>query len=197
MSGRAGEKDGARPSQTGQTAIAKPAPGPGAGRSGQGSPAAGGSGRSRSLRYTITGSEVAKKQAALILEVLSGGRGTVQAAAMIGVSLSRYYVLENRAVQGLVHGLEPRPKGKQRSPESQIASLQRDNGRLTRELARAQALVRASQRAMGVRERKREVTVAAGKRRRRQRRSDRAERVVSLLRRETVSEQTPSGPAPS
>ncbi len=98
----------------------------------------------------LTGSPEAKRQAALILEVLSGLRRTEDASEAMKVALPRYYVLETRALQGLITALEPRPKGRQRRPEDEIAALTKEKTRLQRELGRTQALVRASQRAMGI-----------------------------------------------
>jgi hypothetical protein len=98
----------------------------------------------------LTGSAEAKRQAAVILEVLSGLRRTEDGSAAMKIALPRYYILETRALQGLISALEPRPKGRQRRPEDEIAGLQKDKDRLQRELSRMQALVRASQRAMGI-----------------------------------------------
>jgi hypothetical protein len=98
----------------------------------------------------LTGSPEAKRQAAVILEVLSGLRRTEDASEAMKVALPRYYVLETRALQGLISALEPRPKGRQRRPEDEIATLTKDNQRLQRELRRTQSLVRASQRALGI-----------------------------------------------
>ena len=86
----------------------------------------------------------------MILEVLSGLRTTLSAAEALSVSLARYYALEARAVQGLVTALEPRPKGKQVSPTTQVARREQEIVRLTRELARTQSLVRVAQRTVGV-----------------------------------------------
>lgn len=98
----------------------------------------------------LTGSPEAKRQAAVILEVLSGLRRTEDASDAMKIALPRYYVLEARALQGLISALEPRPKGRQRRPEDEIAALTKDNQRLQRELSRTQSLVRASQRALGI-----------------------------------------------
>jgi hypothetical protein len=97
--------------------------------------------------------------------------------------LPRYYVLETRGLQGLITALEPRPKGKQRSPASTVAALGREKETLQRELLRAQALVRVAQRTVGLKERRPEKE-QPGKRRRR-RPSVRALQAVKALRRET------------
>jgi hypothetical protein len=98
----------------------------------------------------LTGSREAKRQAAVLLEVLGGERGPQEGSQALGVSLTRYYLLETRALQGLILALEPRPRGKQKSPENRVAELIRDNARLQREVGRCQALVRAAQRSLGL-----------------------------------------------
>lgn len=95
-------------------------------------------------------SREARRRAAVILEVLAGMRTTAQAAATLDVSLMRYYQLESDALRGLVVACEPKPRGRTQSPVSQLAALRRQCERLQRDLARQQALVRLSQRAVGV-----------------------------------------------
>ena len=53
----------------------------------------------------------AKQRAAAILEVLAGGRTPTQAAQALGVSLGRYYLLEDNALAALVAACEPQPRG--------------------------------------------------------------------------------------
>jgi len=96
------------------------------------------------------GSREANRQAAVILEVLAGQRAPVDAARALGVGPPRYYQLETRALRGLVQALEPRPKGKQSSPERRIAELERALESAHRECLRQQALVRAAQRSLGI-----------------------------------------------
>ena len=136
---------------------------------------------------SLKGSANAKRLAAVILEVLSGVRTPTDASQATGISLPRYYVLETRGLQGLIMALEPRPKGKQRSPASTVAALGREKEKLQRELLRAQALVRAAQRSVGLRERRPEKAKPGQRRRRRP--SARALKAVAALRRET-----PEGP---
>jgi hypothetical protein len=92
----------------------------------------------------------AQRQAAAILEVLAGVRTPGQAAQALGVSLPRYFQLESRAVQALVAGCEPRPRGPGRSAERELTALRRQQERLQRELSRQQALVRLAQRTVGL-----------------------------------------------
>jgi hypothetical protein len=95
-------------------------------------------------------SKEAKKRAAAILEVLAGLRLPSEAAAALGVSLPRYYLLEAQGLTGLVAGCEPRPHGRARTPERALAKLRKEVERLQREGARQQALVRAAQRTIGL-----------------------------------------------
>ncbi len=98
----------------------------------------------------VVASDVARKTASLILEALTGVRTTQEAADALGVALPRYYVLETRALSGLVGALEPRSRGRQRGAAEHVLALEADVARLERELRRFQALQRASQRALGL-----------------------------------------------
>ena len=93
----------------------------------------------------------ARRLAIAILETLAGVRTPTEAATAAGVSLPRYYQLERRALEGLVAACEPRPKGKQTTPELKIALLERQLEQTRRECARGQALVRAAERTVGLR----------------------------------------------
>jgi hypothetical protein len=92
----------------------------------------------------------AKRLAAAILEVLAGVRTTADAATAVGLSLTRYYQVESRALAGLVRACEPSPKGRQPSDQRELVTLRRSQERLQRELARQQALVRLAQRSIGL-----------------------------------------------
>lgn len=96
------------------------------------------------------GNKDAKRVAAVVLDVLAGVRTPTQAAGTLSVSLPRYYQLEARALDGLIAACEPRPKGRQVDPSSEVARLRREAERLRRDLARQQALVRMTQRTVGV-----------------------------------------------
>jgi hypothetical protein len=85
-----------------------------------------------------------------ILEVLAGLRTPAEAAQSLQISLPRYYVLETRALEGLVAGCEPKPLGKQPTPETRIAALEKELQQARHECARQQALVRAAQRTVGL-----------------------------------------------
>jgi hypothetical protein len=92
----------------------------------------------------------ARRRAAAVLEVLAGVRTPTQAAETLAVSLPRYYLIEQRAIGGLVAACEPAPRGPQRSAERRVAALEREIARLTRESGRHQALARAAQRTLGL-----------------------------------------------
>jgi hypothetical protein len=91
-----------------------------------------------------------KRVAAAVLEVLAGARTPTAAAEALAVSLPRYYVLELRALHGMLIACEPRALGRTVAAESALAALRRECDQLRRECARQQALVRAAQRAIGL-----------------------------------------------
>jgi hypothetical protein len=173
---------------------AKPAPGR-SGRRGRGKPGAG----------LEDGSREARRRAAVILEVLAGQRLPSQAGEELGISLSRYYLVETKALKGLVAACEPGggKKGRQVRPERKMELLDLEVERLKRELARHQALVRASQRAVGIGAARAEVKGKAqgkdGKARKRKRRRPtvRALLAVERLREESrPAEVTPGAGGP-
>jgi hypothetical protein len=98
----------------------------------------------------VKGSDLAKQRAAAILEVLCGVLGPTEGAAALGTQLSRYYVLEARALSAMVAALEPRARGRQRSHARELAVVTRERDRLAAEVARLSALVRATERVVGL-----------------------------------------------
>ena len=92
----------------------------------------------------------AQRVATAILEVLAGVRTPTEAAAAVGLSVPRYYLWEQRALEGLVRACEPRPKGKAAHERHQIAVLEKEVSRLRQDCTRQQALVRAGQRTIGL-----------------------------------------------
>jgi hypothetical protein len=92
----------------------------------------------------------AQRVAAAILEVLAGVRTPTEAAAAVSLSVPRYYLWEQRALEGLVRACEPRPLGKAAHERHQIAVLEKEVVRLRQDCARQQALVRAAQRTIGL-----------------------------------------------
>jgi hypothetical protein len=96
-------------------------------------------------------SREASLRAATILEVLGGLRMPSEAAAALGISVTHYYLLERKALAGLLAACEPQPKGS-RGPsfEKKLAVLQRELEACRHECMRQAALVRATQRAVGL-----------------------------------------------
>ena len=93
----------------------------------------------------------ATQRAAAILEVLAGERTPQQAAAVLSMSLVNFYIVERKALQGLVKACEPQPKGPPApGPERKLEVLQLELARCKRECQRQEALVRATQRAVGL-----------------------------------------------
>lgn len=98
-----------------------------------------------------TSSGEANRRAAAILEVLAGERSPGEAAEALEVSLPYFYLLERKALEGLVRACEVQPKGppppsaaeKLLLVEQQLAASQRECQRLA-------ALVRVTQRAVGL-----------------------------------------------
>ena len=104
----------------------------------------------KNARIIKAGSPDARKQAALVLEVLGGARTIVDASQAMGISTNRYYQIERRALDGLIAALEPRRRGRSTGGEHRVARLETDKARLQREVGRLQALLRVAQRAMGI-----------------------------------------------
>lgn len=92
----------------------------------------------------------AHRRAAVVLEVLAGVRTPSEAAAALKVSVNYYYLVERQAVGGLVAACEPRPKGKRPDHHRQLAALEQALQRSQRDCQRQAALVRATQRAVGL-----------------------------------------------
>jgi hypothetical protein len=92
----------------------------------------------------------ARRKAAAILEVLAGARKPSDAAQALGITPMRYYLLEMRAIQGLVKACEPLKLGPKVSAERAAEHLQKQVVTLERECARYAALARVSQRAVNL-----------------------------------------------
>lgn len=113
-------------------------------------PANSGSRRARPDPAPPPCSREAGRLAAAILEVLAGVRTPTQAAQVLSLSIPRYYQLEQRALEGLVHACEPRPRGPGVDPQREVRRLEKQLARLQQECGRQQALVRAAQRTIGL-----------------------------------------------
>ncbi|MHC4669904.1 MAG: hypothetical protein ACYTFD_16055 [Planctomycetota bacterium] len=130
---------------------------------------------------TLRGSKRARQITVAVLETLSGELSTTEAAAKLGVSLSRYYQLEARALTGILQAVEPRTKGPQKTPEREIQALQAEKKHLERELRRHQALLRAAHRSVGLAQGGSKPTSSKG--RARKKRGSRGRTVLETLRR--------------
>jgi hypothetical protein len=95
-------------------------------------------------------SRSARQVATAILEVMAGARLPSDAAKALGVSQPRYYLLESRAMNGLIAACEPRRMGRVRSAESELANARRTIQRLEQDCARYAALARVAQRTVGL-----------------------------------------------
>ncbi len=91
------------------------------------------------------------RRAAIVLEVLAGIRTPGQAAKALQLSVNYYYVLERKALAGLVAACRPLRKGPAGpSLQRQLEQLQRQLQECQNECQRQAALVRATQRAVGL-----------------------------------------------
>ena len=95
-------------------------------------------------------SREARRLAAAILEVLAGQRTPSEAATVLGLSVTRYYQVESRALRGLLTACEPPVRGRAQSPLKEMTALRQENEHLQRAVLRQQALVRAAQRSVGL-----------------------------------------------
>jgi hypothetical protein len=122
----------------------------------------------------------ARRAASVVMEVLAGGLSPVEAASVLGINPPQYYKLEERAVRGLVAACEPMPLGPLPKPEKKIQELEKRCTDLEREVARYQALARASQRSLGLEEVS-EKRARTGKKGRRRKPMVRALRIADRL----------------
>jgi hypothetical protein len=116
---------------------------------------------------TLKAGSHARKVVAAILEALSGEIGTSEAAALLGISLSRYYQLETRALQGMLTAMEPRKRGKQKTPQGEIRALKAQKREVEQELRRHQSLLRAANRSLGLAAKGRKKASSKGRARKR------------------------------
>ena len=147
-------------------------------------------------------SAVAQRRAAAILEVLAGVCTPPEAAAVLSLSVNSYYLLERKALAGLTAACEPKPKGRVGpGPEQHLAAQAREVERLRRECQRQAALVRATQRAVGLpaaapSKTASQTTAAGGKRKRRRRAAVRALRAADSLRKTAEASAAAEGNPP-
>ena len=124
----------------------------------------------------LTGSHQAKQCAAVILEVFAGIRGAQEAGEALGLSPNRYYQLEARGLQGMITALEPKPKGRQSTPQDEIRKLTAEKDHLAREVGRLTSLVRASRRSLGI-----SSTTSKKAKTRSRKRGHRGKKVIAML----------------
>ena len=136
------------------------------------------------------GSKTARKTASLVLQVWCGELHPSEAAAALEVGVPRYYQIEKKAYKGVIAACEPQERrGRQKSEVKIIAELKTENAALLRDLKRAQALARLSQKAGGV-----ATVVAQAKKRsekngrKRRRPTNRALKVAKNLQKEIADE---------
>jgi hypothetical protein len=122
-----------------------------------------------------------RRRAAAVLEVLGGAKSPPEAAEGLGIALPSYYLLEARALQGLVSACEPKPRGRAPGEGKTFLALKRENERLRQDLTRTQALTRAVQRAAGMMQTKEDAPHADAPVRRRRRATARALRAAREL----------------
>ena len=96
------------------------------------------------------GSLEARRMVGVILEVMAGSMTPSDAAGAMSMSIQKYYMVESRALDGMLAACEPRKKGYVRTPEREIEALKNKQASLERECARYQALARAARRAVGL-----------------------------------------------
>lgn len=137
-------------------------------------------------------SREARQQAAAILEVLAGMHTPLTAAQQLAISLPRYYAVELRALQALVAACEPRPRGRVRSPASELAAVRRECDQLQRTCARQQTLLRAAQRTIGLTPPAAAKPAGGGKKRRQRKPTVRALKAVGVLRAEDTGQPPPA-----
>jgi hypothetical protein len=121
-----------------------------------------------------------RKQAAAVLEVLTGLRTPQQAAQALNLSLPTYFKLETRALRGLVFACCALPPGRQPTLAPQLRQAQAKVSDLQRQLVRYQALLRTARHSMGLAHAV-EPKPAAGAKRKVKKPSVRALRVVKAL----------------
>jgi hypothetical protein len=154
--------------------------------------------------HVTGGSKDARRVAAAVLEVMAGIRTPADAATALAVSMPRYYILEKRALEGLIAACEPRAKGPGRRPDKEAEQLRLEVSRLQQDVARYQSLARAAQRTIGlappVKPNPRKADAAGkGNKHRRRRPVVRALKVINRLQSEPVTSDGPTtaGPGPT
>jgi transposase len=95
----------------------------------------------------------ARQLAALIMQVRTGQLSATTAARQLGISRKTYYQWEQRALQGMMKELEPRPPGRpNRSPDPEKRKLQQKIGDLEKQLTGNRQLIQIRERLRQLRE---------------------------------------------
>ena len=113
---------------------------------------AGAVGRRAATTRVATASPQAKTTAAVVLEGLTGLRSAPDAARALGVTVVRYYTVEAQAIAGLIAACEPAAPGPApgAATEREVARLRQEHRRQEQELSRLRAVLRTTQRSLGV-----------------------------------------------
>lgn len=160
----------------------------------------------RCSRFGAGGDRDANRRAAIVLEVLAGVRTPSQAAEALKLSVNYYYVLERKALEGLRAACQPAPKGPPGpSWKTQLERLTLQLQQCRSECQRQAALVRATQRAVGLPapvpkdppSKKKGSQTGSGKTRRRSRPTVRALHAAQILQKNSSSENPPPGIQPA
>ncbi len=110
------------------------------------------SGRRAAARTETGASAQAKTTAAVVLEGLTGLRSAPESALALGITVARYYTVEAQAVAGLLAACEPAPPGPAPglATERELTRLRQQHRLQDQELARLRAVLRTTQRSLGV-----------------------------------------------
>lgn len=146
---------------------------------------------------TADASTAARRGAAAILEVWAGVRTPQQAASELGLSLPRYYQIEQRAVTAVVTSCEPQPRGPGPNLERQIRALERQLATSRRDAARLQSLLRTSQRTLGLAAPPAPAAAGKGSKRRPKKPTARALKYAAALHKNSSSAETSDGLEPA
>lgn len=130
------------------------------------------------------GTPGARQWAAAILQVLAGEWTPSEGAAAVGVTLPHYYAVESRAMTGLVAACERNSRRRLRQSGKEVSDLKKQVERLQRECGRKQALLRASQRTLGI-----QMSAPKTKPKRKRRPAVRALKMVEALSKPESTEQ--------
>ena len=146
---------------------------------------------------TADASTAARRGAAAILEVWAGVRTPQQAASALGLSLPRYYQIEQRAVTAVVASCEPQPRGPGPNLERQIRALERQLATSRRDASRLQSLLRTSQRTLGLTAPPAPAAAGKGDKRKARRPTARALKYAQALAKNSSSTATSEGLEPA